>query len=836
MSDRGHTPNRLRRALLGAPLALLLVAACALLAGGPASAATSSSVVTANVLSAVTLGNGCTAATGWNLGTVTPGVPATTDTGAGICSFTFGSSNDTAMLRMYQRDGAGMALVNRSDANATLQAGTGTSRLMAIEGVDTTPSTAWFSGGSGKLYKTTNSGATWTANTSGVALTLYGLAVSSTSQAYVAGDTSTLRRTLDGGTTWADACVPCPVVGTPAFYDIENFGTANMWAAGQNGTMIHSTNADQATPTWVAQTTGMPTSTVHSIKALSANTVYAVGGSGSVIVTQDGGTTWVTLTGAPNATYLGVDVAQSGGNDYIYIAAHNGLVVRGVRPTGSALAGGTTWTSLQADTVSRSDLESISVLTKDDVETVGIDGVGFRSADASSGSPTWTRQTLPETGNWYAVWRAPTGQAYAVSTGHVTAYSATGSDPWTKTVPGALSESANYHGIVMPTSTDGWVVGGTVAGASQVRHTIDGATWTAQTSNATKLLWDVGAWDTSRLVAVGAGGTVIRTTDGGTTWTPVASGTTDDLYNVVTVTMFDGTRRALAVGASGRLLVSNDAGATWTSSVISAACRMRGIATADGVVVWAGCHTGALWRSMDGGATWTSVANPVGQPIFAGKMTDSSTLYMTGSSGAVIASTNADAANPASVTFTSVYPHTTRNQGIDAYDAQHVGVAGESGTVFRTVDGTTWTDVPTGTSHDMYDIAMPDASRVWMVGENGRIYRSATTGSVTDYTPGTADWGSGAGTSTFGVCLQAVNVATTTAVWPVDTGNTSGLCQPLAGDAWQAVPTAASKVAKTTVAGATGRVDFVWGMRPSLTTTAGSYYATVTIEALAPDV
>jgi hypothetical protein len=130
-------------------------------------------------------------------------------------------------------------------------------------------------------------------------------------------------------------------------------------------------------------------------------------------------------------------------------------------------------------------------------------------------------------------------------------------------------------------------------------------------------------------------------------------------------------------------------------------------------------------------------------------------------------------------------------------------------------------------------IAAAGADTIWAVGDSGTITRSNAAATVTDYAAG-ATWGSAPTTSAFGVCVQALG-PTTVPVWAADTTGVSGTCEANDGDTWRAVPSAPTKIASATSTNP-GRIDLVWGMRTSTSQTPGKYFATVTFEALAPNV
>ncbi|MBC7643941.1 MAG: hypothetical protein H7123_02365, partial [Thermoleophilia bacterium] len=363
------------------------------------------------------------------------------------------------------------------------------------------------------------------------------------------------------------------------------------------------------------------------------------------------------------------------------------------------------------------------------------------------------------------------------------------------------------------------------------KHTSDGSTWAGQTSNTTKALFGVSAWSATTAVAVGDAGTTLRTSDGGTTWIPTTSGVTDDLFSVVATVTPAGQQRAIAVGAGGRVLISDDAGATW-SSTTAGTCRLRGVGSADGIVIFAGCPGGALQRSIDGGATWTTVNPPTTNTVNGISMPDPTTLLYVGGGGIIVRSTNANVANPAAIVFTTVATGGGSISAIDSFDANHFSTAGDSGSLKRSLNGTTLISASTGTANDMLGVAQVDAVRSWVVGESGRIIATNSIGTISDFVAVTNDWTAAPANSIFGVCLQAVG-GSANADWAVDTGNLPGKCEPLAGDAWQGVPSSPTKFADTPST-LSGSVNLVWGIRPGSATPPGTYFATVTIDIIAP--
>jgi hypothetical protein len=122
------------------------------------------------------------------------------------------------------------------------------------------------------------------------------------------------------------------------------------------------------------------------------------------------------------------------------------------------------------------------------------------------------------------------------------------------------------------------------------------------------------------------------------------------------------------------------------------------------------------------------------------------------------------------------------------------------------------------------------------VGASGTTYGSSEATPIADYSGGT-NWAGAS--SMFGMCVQAINGATTTLntpTWTLDSTNTPGQCVSNDLDPWAAVPAAPVKVASAATPGLSARLDVVWGARAATNQAAGRFSASVFIETVAPAV
>jgi photosystem II stability/assembly factor-like uncharacterized protein len=180
----------------------------------------------------------------------------------------------------------------------------------------------------------------------------------------------------------------------------------------------------------------------------------------------------------------------------------------------------------------------------------------------------------------------------------------------------------------------------------------------------------------------------------------------------------------------------NSRDVTQSNSYPSSAADLRDVDTGSALVGWAAGQAG-LASTTDAGLTWTYPAAGV----------------------------------------------TNNLRGVTAWSTTNAIVVGINGLVKRTINGTAWSTVTSGSAQDLYDVADAGAGAVWAVGDAGTILHSVDGGATwTSQTSGTAvnltnvsvvdantDWATGAG----GLVLRTVDGGTN---WTVAQAWTAGGC------------------------------------------------------------
>jgi photosystem II stability/assembly factor-like uncharacterized protein len=786
---------------LATALALVLVSMLGVLAAETAPAASSSSVVGATVPGATSISNQCLSSAARDLGPVTVSSSNLSSTGAGICRFGFGSSNSTASLRISQRDGSGTALGRTSPSLATSR--TADPYFHTVEMA--TASVSFAARSDGLIIRTTDDGATWSSEVSGTTNRILSIAAADADTAYAAGNCGLFpcallrKRTAGGGSTWAAQTAP---VGT----------------AGLVGVAVQPGNADAA---------------------------IAVGFSGNIIFTSDGGTTWLAGASGTLDNLAAVSIISS---SLAYAAGANGTLVR-------STDGGATWSPV-ASTTGGSAIVDIAIAPGPNLYFATA-ASWFRSTNPAAPAPTIEDMGMPSPGCSMTSVDAPAaatvvlGGSYACGTFFIT----DALDPVptatripTDSVAGTIEISAVSGTHAMVAGTGG-----------ELDRSVTGTNWETIRVDSARVL-DIDGFGSEHAMAVGSSGQAWYTSDAGASWTTRPIGPWNDLIQV----KLESPTEAWATSTGGRIYHTTDAGATWSVVSLSISNRLNDIARLkDGSLLVVG-QWGYVARSSDDGATWQQSPWPNGNEVdYIAVDEGDGRVWIGGENGSRIGSSadfgrsfqnvNATpgigtmngiaAAGPGSAyAITKSQLFRTTDSGATWVDvtntvltfASAIETAGNGtiaisrlGGVTRSTDsGATWT-AASGALRGTLD--MVDANTMWQGYEAGGIWRLDPDEQVADYSGGA--WGSAA--SAFGACLQAVGGAASE-IWTVDTGGTPGVCEPSDADAWNAIPAIPTPIAETTSTGDAGSVDLVWGFRVGPAQTAGRYLASIDLTVVAP--
>jgi photosystem II stability/assembly factor-like uncharacterized protein len=403
----------------------------------------------------------------------------------------------------------------------------------------------------------------------------------------------------------------------------------------------------------------------------SGSTGYAVGESGTMLKTTDGGATWTGLRTGVAGQLLEVQVVSpelvvTGGGCSALLSSNGGASFTRLYFTSTKCSQQLTGFSFLSATTGYLLLQNGTVLSTTD------------------GGTTWTPKTqipgaAPGNGSGFAagiVFTSPTtGVALQTGTGGTKLFRTTdGGGSWTQVL--AVQQISD---VTFVDANNGFAVGN-----SGIYATTDGGvTWTQRNTNPNAQ--SVAAFSPTQAIFVapnsGEGASVLTTADGGTT-----------LSNTVNVAVnpqaagYASATRVLLVGAGfGGVAVSNDGGATFPASaggdtITTTLGRLR---AAPGGALATG-QSGAYARSTDGGQAWTQSSVP-----------------------------------------------TSESLNDIAFPSAQIGYALDSdGKFFKTTNGgTSWASLDTGTTARPSTLAAASTSAVMLVGPTG-VRRTTNGGSA----------------------------------------------------------------------------------------------------------
>ena len=160
----------------------------------------------------------------------------------------------------------------------------------------------WIAGNTGLILNTTDGGANWNEQTTPPNNTYYSVFFTDTQNGWAGGFAGKLIRTTDGGATWVDG-----TAGTNRFrYDLYFISPDSGWVVGgdhggypsfiPNREILFTSDGGN---TWSLQYGQSHKSPLNAVYFIDKNNGFAVGESGAVMQTTNGGNSWIetsTLT------------------------------------------------------------------------------------------------------------------------------------------------------------------------------------------------------------------------------------------------------------------------------------------------------------------------------------------------------------------------------------------------------------------------------------------------------------------------------------------------------------------------------------------------------------
>jgi|GEM_PF-877336 len=483
---------------------------------------------------------------------------------------------------------------------------------------------------------------------------------------------------------------------------------------------------------------------LSSVRFINEEMGWAVGYTGTILKTTDGGDNWLPK--------------QSGTNEWLYsvqfIDANIGWAVGFGGTILKSINGGDSWQIQNSGATNF--LLSVYFTDVNNGCAVGYNGTIIKTTD---GGNTWTSQTSGVNSRLYSVHFTSQNVGYIVDDAGGILKTENSGNSWYSLTTGNVNW---LHCITFINETTGWAIGnlGTI-----LKTTNSGNNWVKQTSGTGNFLLSAQFVDLNFGWAVGDNGTLLRTSDGGDHWFPQISGTTVHLsslfFNSVNIgyavgvwgtilkttnggqnwfsqsssstskdlwsTHFIDLNNGYAVGSNGTIVHTSDGGNNWESQSSETALSLFTVFFTNFNTGWAVGDDGLILKTNDGGNDWNSQNSGTLNAFHAGHFVDSSTGWIVGELAEIQKTTNGGlnwvVQSPPASLISALY---------DVYfiDANKGWACGAEGKIIHTTDGgSNWVFQSSGVATYLWSMHFINETTGWVVGEGGRILKTTNGGS-----------------------------------------------------------------------------------------------------------
>ena len=520
------------------------------------------------------------------------------------------------------------------------------------------------------------------------------------------GNGGSVLISTDAGTSWSQQNIdPLGRDIYAATFVNENIG----YVAGTGGLLFKTTNGGE---TWTEQTSGT-TSVLWDVDFINADTGFAVGAAGVILYTTNGGTNWALSNYGTTTLYKVHFIDDNLG----YLASASATTGRLMRTTN----GGTVWNDISANVPGLTGtVRGIHFVNANTGWISNSTGLIFKTTD---GGTTWSQvYNIGASVTIYEVKFVDAMMGYALTTAGRVLKTTDGGTNWDIIQTGA---TRNLFGLgILGVQAEGIAIPVLVGGdAGMIVYSLnDGTTWeTGHNAVSLDLLYRV-SFVSANIGYTGGGtatsGDLLKTTDGGLTWTKLSFDPGERLYSVHFIN--DNLGYAGTRGPTG-LYKTTDGGLNWTplnTGTGVATSIIYDIKFINENVGLAMYSSGQVARTTDAGASWSPVSagwgSAAGYNIF---IVDSLTVYITGAGGRISKSVDGGASFaqlPTLGTATLYYSH--------FIDANNGFIAASGGRLYRTTNGTNFTEIQLPVTSIMYAIKFVDSNIGWAAGTGSAFY------------------------------------------------------------------------------------------------------------------
>lgn len=391
------------------------------------------------------------------------------------------------------------------------------------------------------------------------------------------------------------------------------------YAVGDSGTILKTTDGGAS---WLGQSSGVSTS-LASIECPSPAICYALSSYGKLLRTSNGGASWSSQELSTKSSFYVAGLSCPSTQE-CYIVGNYGLIV-------ATADGGETWQE-QESGISES-LVDVSCPNVATCYAVGVDGIILKR----SGNSGWSKQTSNVSDLLLDI-SCPT-----VSACLITGYSV---GPALRTTNGG--QNWNGDGASLAFSPDdvtcpNAAVCFAVGGGRIARTTNFGTSWQEVFSDLSLTLSSIECLNADTCYSTGWYGLLLKTTSGGASWANLQTSLTNsDLHDVDC----PGPALCYTVGKNNTILKTTNGGASWVvQNAGSPTGDLYGLTCLNVNTCYAVGSSGSIRKTING-STWQSVpasGQATSEALRAISCLDATTCFVVGDRAKIVKITNGGA-------------------------------------------------------------------------------------------------------------------------------------------------------------------------------------------------
>jgi photosystem II stability/assembly factor-like uncharacterized protein len=347
------------------------------------------------------------------------------------------------------------------------------------------------------LYKSTNSGTTWTKVGWFYPSSMIAFSDSMNGLSLYNGK---LTRSTDGGLLWNDVNT-----GTDTVFTIVKWLNKKTYLLfGQKGLILKTIDGGN---NWLPVYKGSM-QTLYGSFMVDNNNAYAVGAGGTIMKTVNGGGSWYKASTSTNAVL----------NSVYFSGASSGMAVGNGGVILITLDAGYNWVTISSGVTN--NLNSVC-LVNNNIGYIAGSGVILKTTD---GGITWTSKTV--TGKLNSISFTDENNGTAVGDNGVILRTTDGGDTW---VQQQINVTINLKSVSFLDALNGVAAGNS---KTILKTTNGGATWTLNQNLPDVDYRSIKYKAPDNIIAIGGMGIIVKSTDGGNVWTPEEIKTKKLLYSV----------------------------------------------------------------------------------------------------------------------------------------------------------------------------------------------------------------------------------------------------------------------------------------------------------------